>query len=67
MRSNSLLRVIFSPMCKCVSTWGFTDDYNKWSAEGNTFYYDSQYRPKALRGSVAALLQQQIPPAGGGH
>ena len=49
-----------SPACKCVSTWGFTDAYNRWGKDGNTFYYDSNYRPKALRGSVAALLQAQI-------
>ncbi len=56
-----------SPACKCVSTWGFTDAYNRWGEDGNTFYYDSNYRPKALRGSVAALLQAQISHQGGGH
>jgi GH35 family endo-1,4-beta-xylanase len=42
--------------CKCVSTWGFTDAYNRWGTDGNTFYYDTNYIPKLPRTLVAQLL-----------
>ena len=45
--------------CKVVSTWGFTDEYNRWGDDGNTFYYDRNYLPKLPRTAVANLLQSR--------
>ena len=52
------------PGCKAVSTWGFSDAYNRWGAlpPPGSFYYDADYRPKLTRSLVANLLAASVAP-----
>jgi endo-1,4-beta-xylanase len=53
----------FPKTCKLISTWGFTDGYNRWVARGQpplsapgAFLFDENDQPKPARKAVAAVL-----------
>ena len=61
------------PACRCVSTWGFTDQFNRWAMDAplappGAFYYDADLRPKAAREAGAQVLgEAAMQSPGGAH